>query len=46
MVDMNFANLTDEQLEMRLLELGYDENTGGRRIESQKSAIRTVLSRR
>lgn len=46
MVDMDFANLTNEQLEAKLLELAYDESLGGRHVESRKSAIRVVLARR
>lgn len=40
------AGLTDEQLEIRLLELAMDDDIGGHRAQAQASAIRTVLRRR
>lgn len=39
-------DLSDEQLEQRLLELAYADGIPGRVLESQKSAIRTVLNQR
>jgi hypothetical protein len=40
-----FADLPDEALEQRLVQLAFSKD-GGRRIEAQKSAIRSVLKLR
>jgi hypothetical protein len=40
-----FADMPDSALEQRLVELAFSSD-GGRRIEAQKSAIRSVLSLR
>jgi hypothetical protein len=43
---VSLDELPDQVLEARLAELAFAEGVGGRALEAQKSAIRTLLARR